>query len=272
MGWEAIWSTEPPHGGPVARLLLVSQDAPWARTLGEHLADDGFAVRIIAESELSPTMGGAAPFDLVIADAGRFESVASVSAAVRACTDDLLLITGRDEADVVVATMAGADAYARRDAAPRVLIAIVRSRLRRRAGDRSRRGFRADVQAVGTLAVTTAGSGAIDDEGTLVVDGVSYTILRALLRRPGVVVSRAELLREIGMPPTSGSTLDLAVRRLREQLERRIPGRRIVAVRGVGYRYDLQGGTGELELADAADMLPAAGAAAGQSLAVGGQG
>jgi DNA-binding response OmpR family regulator len=242
------WTSEPTYGAPVGRVLLLSLDASWAEDIARFLADEGFAVRISSGTgTMLPTALADGPYDLVIADAWDVASLTAQSASIRSLTDDLLLVIGRTDADVVAATSGGADAYALRTIAPRVLTARIRALVRRSAGHRTRRGFRADVQRLGTLTIiSSAVGGVVEDPETLVLDPDSYAILRMLLLRPGAVVSRSDLMAELDLPSSNGSSLDLAVRRLREQLERRTSGRRIVAVRGVGYRYDV-------DAADAAD-------------------
>lgn len=234
------WTSQPVHGAPVGRVLLLSSDLGWSDAIAGHLANEGFAVRISTASQAAlPAALADGPYDLVIADAGDASSLTVLGASIRALTDDLLLVTGRTDADVIAATSGGADAYALRTTPPRVLTARVRALVRRYSGDHSRRGYRSDVQQIGDLTVTSSAVvDAVDDPDTLVLTPDSYAIVRMLLRRPGSVVGRTELLAELGLPSTGGAALDLAVRRLREQLERRIPARCIVAVRGVGYRFD----------------------------------
>lgn len=234
------WTSAPAHGAPVGRVLLLSADHAWSDAVAGYLAAEGFAVRsATASTGTLPVALADGPYDLVIADAADAPSLTALGASIRALTDDLLLITGRTDADVVAATSGGADAYALRTTPPRVLTARVRALVRRYGGERSRRGFRSDVQQIGALTITSSAVvDGVDDPETLVLTPDAYDLLRMLLRRPGAVVGRHELLAELGLPATGGPALDLAVRRLREQLERRIPARCIVAVRGVGYRYD----------------------------------
>lgn len=233
------WVSEPAHGAPVARVLLLSADAAWAAARARALVGDGFAVRVAASNDTRTYALDGASYDLVIADVDDTVSLTALSAGIRALTDDVLLVTGHAERDVVAAIAGGADAYAVRTIAPRIFTARVRALLRRTFGQRGRTGFRADVQQIGSLRIASAGrTEDTGDPSTLVLDPDSFAILRLLLRRPGAVVSRPTLLDELGLPTTAGPALDLAVRRLRLQLEGRLPGRRIVAVRGVGYRYD----------------------------------
>jgi DNA-binding response OmpR family regulator len=69
-----------------------------------------------------------------------------------------------------------------------------------------------------------------------------YTLLLALLRRCGRVVTRAELLREVWgyADDVESRTIDTHVARLRRLLERdSAHPRHIITVRPMGYRLDL---------------------------------
>ena len=64
-------------------------------------------------------------------------------------------------------------------------------------------------------------------------------VLRALVARPGRVVTRAELAGS--WPALSADRrLDFVIRRLRQKLEAVDGTRRISAVRGVGFRFEIE--------------------------------
>jgi DNA-binding response OmpR family regulator len=67
-----------------------------------------------------------------------------------------------------------------------------------------------------------------------------FDLLAFLVRRPGQVFSRAELLERVwGWDFGDQSTVTVHVRRLREKVEPDPTApRRIATVWGVGYRYD----------------------------------
>ncbi len=71
----------------------------------------------------------------------------------------------------------------------------------------------------------------------ILLSPTEYRLLALLLRRRGEAVSKEELLREAELPP-SGRSLAVFITYLRKKLERD-GARRIVAVRGVGYRLDV---------------------------------
>jgi DNA-binding response OmpR family regulator len=70
-----------------------------------------------------------------------------------------------------------------------------------------------------------------------------FDLLAFLVRRPGQVFTRAELLEQVwGWNFGDQSTVTVHVRRLREKIEANpTKPTRIATVWGVGYRYDGQG-------------------------------
>ena len=220
----------------IGRVLVLSSDRSWALRVVCSLQLDGFAVALVERiDDLHRALGDLNP-EIVLVDGAADQPLDRLCASVRTASHALVFALGRSDADVVPAVTAEADAFARRSASPRELIARLRALLRRRG--RIAADLRIiDELVVGSVRVVTAAHLLPDGEDGVVLDAVSYEILAALLKRPGAVIPRQQLLQDIGLPNPSGSTLDLAVRRLRDQLEPHIPRGCIAAVRGVGYRY-----------------------------------
>ena len=220
----------------VGRVALISDDMGWAASVGDAMSADGFALTQLCDLVEVDRALELLEAEVVIIDGRTSDALGGRCAAVRAETDALLLAVGEVDGDVVAATVAGADAFALRSASTRVLIARVRALLRRHG--RVAPPKLGAVLAIGSLKIVMADDGVVAGEHELLVDRDSYAILAALLHRPGVVVPRARLLKEIGRGQDAGSHLDLAVRRVRDQLEPHAGRHCIVAVRGVGYRLD----------------------------------
>lgn len=221
--------------GGVPRVLLISDDMTWAAPVERALRVDGFTVAVARDAAEGAAVSHDLDPDVAIVDAGTGERVAAMCGEVRTSIGAPLFAVGREESDVLGATTAGADAYAVRSSSPRVIVARVRALLRRTARV-AREPAPFEALMVGGRRVLVDG-GATRDARDLTVDPTSFTILASLLRRPGAVVSRTRLLFDLGMAPGAGPSLDVAVRRLREQIEPHTRCRCIVAVRGVGFRY-----------------------------------
>jgi len=118
------------------------------------------------------------------------------------------------------------------------LIARQSGRQRGRAGRDHPERFRVDE----------AGRRIFIDQSELRLSPKERDLLTYLLRRPGVAVTRTQLLHDVWSRdgPHAAKTVDVHIRWLRQRLAEYEPvGLRIVTVRGTGYRLDL---TPELSL------------------------
>ncbi len=156
----------------------------------------------------------------------------------RADWTPVLFVTARDdEVDRVLGLELGADDYVTKPFSPRELVARVRAVLRR--------GARATPQQRPDGARLSAGHVELDLEtrraragGTAVdLTTTEFDLLAHLMRRPGRVVPREELLEEVwGYPAgTATRTVDVHVAQLRAKLG---PAATLRTVRGVGYAVE----------------------------------
>lgn len=154
----------------------------------------------------------------------------------------ILLSARGEELDKVLGLEMGADDYVTKPFSPRELLARIKARLRRSAGDenRSENSRRSGRLVHGPLVID-------QDRFMVTLDGVrqdltpkEYELLRFLAREPGRVFSREHLLEQIwGYDYVGDSrTVDVHIRHIRQKLEQ-VPGAPhfIETVRGVGYRF-----------------------------------
>jgi len=149
----------------------------------------------------------------------------------------IMLTAKAEEVDRILGLELGADDYVVKPFSPRELMARVRAVLRR-----TREPDGAPVRRVGTLEldegrhrVTVAGS-------PVELTAKEFALLRALVRANGRVLSREQLLDTAWgyaqAAEIESRTVDVHVRRLREKLGPE--ARRVVTVKGVGYRLDVE--------------------------------
>ncbi len=143
----------------------------------------------------------------------------------------VLMLTARtDEVDFVVGLDAGADDYVAKPFRLAELLARVRALLRRSTSDAP------DALEVGEVRMDLAGHRVLIDGAEIALANKEFELLRVLLSRPGQVVSREEILREVwrDLEVKNSKTLDMHMSWLR----RKIGSSRIATVRGVGFRFD----------------------------------
>jgi DNA-binding response OmpR family regulator len=151
----------------------------------------------------------------------------------RGFRNSILVLTAMDQPeDEVEGLSVGADDYLGKPFEPDVLTARARALLRRNAG-------RAPAElASGDLKLDPGRRIASRGGEPLRLTAREFTILELLLRVPGAVVSREEILEQAWgeREEPMSNTIDVLVGRLRRKLDRPKQPSRIETVRGMGYR------------------------------------
>ncbi len=220
------------------RIIVAEDDPRQARIVKLYLEDEGHSV-VVAEDGLRAVeeVRRRAP-DLLILDVMMPNLDGhDVCRIVRAETQiPILILTARSaEDDVLVGLDLGADDYVSKPYRPRELMARVRSLLRRseRVGDATALIEHAD------LAIDTDRRTVRLGQRSVVVTASEFDILATLLRNPGRVFTRLDLIEVVmGFEHDSMErTIDAHVKNLRRKLndDARKP-RYIATVVGVGYR------------------------------------
>ena len=163
-------------------------------------------------------------------------ALALCEAIVPATTAPLVLLCEQgNEGEVMAGYAAGAASVLADSTGPRELVARVRALLRRRPLDAVPS---ADVVAVGPVVLDRSCRKVTVGGRPVPMPRREFDIAEALMRRAGAVVTRRSLLLELwGGAHRDSKTLDVQVGRLRARLANAEGRRRIITVRGVGYRF-----------------------------------
>ncbi len=218
------------------RLLLVEDDAMIGESVVKGLRHDGFAVDWVKDGDAAEHSLGAEDFDLMLLDLGLpRKGGLDVLRALRAAGNPIpvLILTARDAVpDRITGLNAGADDYLVKPFDLDELVARIHAILRRRSG-------RAEPVIRHGALVLNPISHEVSFEGRpLSLSAREFSLLQALLERPGAVLSVARLQERIyGWDEEVGSnTVEVFIHALRKKLGPDF----IKNVRGVGYMLPRQ--------------------------------
>lgn len=154
----------------------------------------------------------------------------------------ILVIHSFDSGDISDALLAGADCYIRESDGSRALEALVAAWSRRIVGNSP--PLFEGLQAGELILDPSARTGRVGGRSVRFTL-MEFKLLRALMARPGQVLSPVEMLEaaDIKAPPASAiAQLKVYVLRIRRKLRRLIPDRDVILnVRGAGYMFELPG-------------------------------
>ena len=235
--------TRPVTLDTVARTILVVDDEPTLReTVIEALEADGYRAVGAADGREALEVFRAERPDLVLLDLMLPElSGVEVCRIIRAESSvPIVMLTAKDsEVDKVVGLEIGADDYVTKPFSLRELSARIRALFRRAERADATTGPGAFVE-LGAVQVDIAGHRLLRDGEPLPIKPKAFELLAFLLRHPGQVFTRDQLLEHVWGYDYAGETrtVDVHIHWLRSQIEED-PGSPtfLHTVRGVGYVF-----------------------------------
>ena len=220
------------------KLLLVEDDRAICESVKRGLAHESFTVDVATDGDDGWWMATEASYDVIVLDVMLpNRNGLELCRELRAAGDwtPVLVLTAKDgECDQIEALEFGADDYMTKPFSFPVLVARLRSVLRR-SQQRDRVPDR-----IGSLRVDSVGRRVWTHEVELALTAREFDILEFLSRRSGQVVSKAEILRGVWEFDFDGdpNIVEVYVARLRRKLRAGSGSDAITTVRGVGYRIE----------------------------------
>jgi DNA-binding response OmpR family regulator len=215
-------------------LVLVAEDEPAiADVVRRNLAGAGYGVHIEPHGDrVLDAVRRLRPAAIVLDIGLPGTDGIEICRRLRADQDwtPVLFVTARDdEVDRIVGLELGADDYVTKPFSPRELVARVGGVLRRTRG-----APEPAAQTVGAITLDPGRRRVFDGSVEFALTATEFDLLAHLMRRPGRVFTREQLLSEVwGYSAVAGTrTVDVHVAQLRAKLGAASP---IRTVRGVGY-------------------------------------
>jgi DNA-binding response OmpR family regulator len=224
---------------PMRTVLVVDDEPKIVQIARDYLERAGFVVAGAYDGEAALAAFHASRPDLIVLDLGlpALDGLEVIRRLRRESHVPVIVLTARgEETDKLVGLELGADDYMVKPFSPKELVARVRAVLRRGEGG-SESGL--EVLRAGDLTLDLARMRVTVGEREVEVTPTEFQLLAALARRPGRILTRAQLLDALhGVAFDSYErAIDAHVKNLRRKIE---PDphepRYILTVYGVGYR------------------------------------
>ena len=218
------------------RVLVVEDEPKMAGLIKRGLEEEGMAVDVASKGEDAVWMAGSTEYDVVVLDV-MLPGLDGFEVCRRLRADDVwtpvLMLTARDAVEDRVAGLdGGADDYLVKPFSFEELLARLRALARRGAAERPA------VLEAGDLRLDPATRRATRGDVEIALSPKEYALLETLMRRPGVALSRLQLLEHAwdDSYENRSNVIDVYIRYLREKVDRPFGTKTIETVRGVGYR------------------------------------
>ena len=224
------------------RVLVVEDDEPLAAAVAEGLAAEGFHVEVALDGGGGLAMARGRRFDLIVLDLllPRIDGIRFCDLLRRDgdWTPVLVLTAKQGELTETEALETGADDFLTKPFSFRVLVARLRSLLRRHRRERPAR------LAAGDLVLDTVERRCWRGETAIELTPREFALLECLLRRAGEAVPKRELLDEVWdwEFDDDSNIVEVYVGYLRRKVDCPFGREAIGTVWGVGYRLDPAGG------------------------------
>jgi len=218
------------------RVLVVEDDQKLGSVLARGFATDGIVADVVSRGRDALVRAGATDYtvillDVMLPDLDGFQVCRSLRE--EKILAPVLMLTARDAVkDRVRGLDAGADDYLVKPFSFAELLARVRALSRRGPIERT------VMMQVGDLRLDSARHQVWRGETPIDLARKEYAVLEALMRHPGDVLSRFQLLEQVwGYDYENRSNIvEVYIRYLRQKIDRPFGRRSLQTVRGVGYR------------------------------------
>ena len=231
---------------PEQKVLVVEDEENLVEALRYNLEREGYDVLTAMDGEKGLELAKGSNPDIIILDImlPRLDGLEVCRILRRENNTPILMLTAKgEEVDRIVGLELGADDYVTKPFSMRELLARVRAMLRRSrmASEASSSSAASESYTAGDLEVDLSSHTARIAGVALDLKPREFDLLALLVANKGRAISRDQILERLWGYDYIGDTrtVDVHVRWLREKIETE-PGspKRIITIRGVGYRFE----------------------------------
>ncbi len=227
-----------------AHILIVDDEAAIRDMVRMALEIEGFEVSDASNAHQAARLLEQQEIDLVLLD-WMMPGVSGIDFASRIRREGnhhvgIIMVTAKnDEDDLIKGLDVGADDYLKKPFSTKELISRIKAVLRRLSDN----DVPSDIISVGRIKVDTMQHRVTIDANNVDLSPTEFRLLHFLLSHPDRVFGRDQLLDNVwgDRVYVEDRTVDVHIRRLRKVLEPHNCDTYIDTVRGVGYRFSLQG-------------------------------
>ena len=225
------------------KILIVEDEPSIALALEDDLRREGYETEVASDGETALRRAISKEFDLILLDVmlpkkDGFE-VCREARRAGVETPIIILTAKTQEAEKVLGLEIGADDYVTKPYSPRELRARVKAHLRRSGAPQTASVFRfGDAELDFTRCELRRGGKPVE------LSALEFKLLSAFARRSGRLMTREQLLDEVWGRGThvTDRVVDNQVNNLRKKIEPEPDRPRyLIALRGLGYRFDGEG-------------------------------
>jgi two-component system phosphate regulon response regulator PhoB len=223
-----------------AAILIIEDDSEIQELLSFSMAREGWKLVQVKTGEegldyLKKNQVNCILLDIMLPDMDGLKILKKLKEIEQCRNVPVIMTTARgEESDVITGLELGADDYVIKPYSPKVLIARIRTSLRRQEENNS--GVKARVWQQGKLRLDAERHAVFYDDKPLDLYATEFALLQHFLSHPDIVFTRAQIIAAIKGEdyPVTDRSVDVQILGLSKRLGE--AGEMIETVRGVGYR------------------------------------
>ena len=222
------------------RILAVDDETPILELISWNLEKDGFKVTTCTNGEDAVRLVKSNPPDLVLLDLmlpgmSGLDVCRKIKENPATAEVPVIMVTARTEdSDEVLGLELGADDYIAKPFSPKVLLARVRTVLRRK--NRKPVEPEGDATSIHGISIDPKRHEVSSDGTQVLLSVTEFQILEFLAQNPGRVFSRTQIISAVkgSSYPVTERSIDVQILSIRKKLGTKADN--IETVRGIGYR------------------------------------